>query len=109
VLLFIAVGRRLSDYGMTEQRYLMVLIGIWALVLAVFRLLRGSNFDLRLVPGVQVCEQDGQVWVRGEQADDSLRRRLLVLPESYLFAVVDGGEIVLNLTALAKGFTEVPK
>ncbi len=31
VLLFIAVGRRLADYGVTEQRYLMVLIGIWAL------------------------------------------------------------------------------
>jgi hypothetical protein len=52
VLLFIAVGRRLADYGVTEQRYLMVLIGVWALVLAILRLLRGANFDLRLVPGV---------------------------------------------------------
>ena len=52
VLLFIAVGRRLADYGVTEQRYLMVLIGVWALVLAILRLVRGANFDLRLVPGV---------------------------------------------------------
>ena len=52
VLLFIAVGRRLADYGVTEQRYLMVLIGIWALILAVIRVVRGGNFDLRLVPGV---------------------------------------------------------
>ena len=52
VLLFIAVGRRVADYGVTEQRYLMVLIGVWALILAVVRIVRGGNFDLRLVPGV---------------------------------------------------------
>ncbi len=52
VLLFIALGRRVADYGVTEQRYLMVLIGVWALILAIIRIVRGNNFDLRLVPGV---------------------------------------------------------
>ena len=52
VLLFIAVGRRIADYGVTEQRYLMVLIGVWALILAGIRIIRGRDFDLRLVPGV---------------------------------------------------------
>ncbi len=52
MLLFIAVGRRIADYGVTEQRYLMVLIGVWALILAGIRIMRGRNFDLRLVPGV---------------------------------------------------------
>ena len=52
VLLFLAVYRRISDYGVTEERYLMVLIGVWALVLAALRVTRGGNFDLRLVPGV---------------------------------------------------------
>jgi hypothetical protein len=52
VLLFIAVWRRISDYGVTDQRSLMVLIGVWALLLAGFRIIRGSDFDLRLVPGV---------------------------------------------------------
>jgi hypothetical protein len=52
ILLFIAVGRRIADDGVTEQRYLMVLIGIWALVLAVMRAVGGVNFDLRLVPAV---------------------------------------------------------
>jgi hypothetical protein len=51
-LLFIAVWRRIGDYGLTEQRYLMVLIGVWALILAVFRIAQGPRFDLRLVPGV---------------------------------------------------------
>jgi Domain of unknown function (DUF4153) len=52
ILLFIAVGRRIADYGVTEQRYLMVLIGVWALILAIMRAPRGVNFDLRLVPAV---------------------------------------------------------
>jgi hypothetical protein len=51
-LLFVAVSRRVADYGLTEQRYLMVLIGIWALILAAFRLAQGARFDLRLLPGV---------------------------------------------------------
>src|SRR4029079_13440818 len=52
VLLFVAVSRRIADYGLTEQRYLMVLIGVWALILAAFRLAQGARFDLRLLPGV---------------------------------------------------------
>jgi hypothetical protein len=51
-LLFIAVWRRIGDYGLTEQRYLMALIGVWALILAAFRIVQGARFDLRLVPGV---------------------------------------------------------
>ena len=30
----------------------MVLIGVWALILAGLRLTKGNNLDLRLVPGV---------------------------------------------------------
>jgi len=52
ILLFLAVYRRIADYGVTEDRYLMVLIGVWALALAIIRVTRGENFDLRLVPGV---------------------------------------------------------
>ncbi len=52
ILLFLAVYRRIADYGVTEDRYLMVLIGVWALTLAIIRVTRGENFDLRLVPGV---------------------------------------------------------
>jgi hypothetical protein len=52
VLLFIAVSRRIADYGLTEERYVMVLVGVWALILAGIRIVRGGDFDLRLVPGV---------------------------------------------------------
>ncbi|MGC1180867.1 MAG: DUF4153 domain-containing protein [Methyloceanibacter sp.] len=43
---------RIAAYGLTEQRYLIVLIGVWALILAVLRIWRARSFDLRLVPGV---------------------------------------------------------
>jgi hypothetical protein len=52
VLLFIAVSRRIADYGLTEERYLIVLIGVWAVLLAAIRVVRGGDFDLRLLPGV---------------------------------------------------------
>jgi hypothetical protein len=52
ILLFLAVYRRIADYGVTEDRYLMVLIGVWALALALIRVTRGADFDLRMVPGV---------------------------------------------------------
>ena len=52
VLLFVAVSRRIADYGLTEERYLIVLIGVWALLLAAIRVVRGGDFDLRLLPGV---------------------------------------------------------
>jgi Domain of unknown function (DUF4153) len=52
VLLFIAVSRRIADYGLTEERYMIVLVGVWALILAAIRIARGPDFDLRLLPGV---------------------------------------------------------
>jgi Domain of unknown function (DUF4153) len=52
LLLFLAAYTRVSAYGLTEQRYLIVLIGVWALILAVLRILRPEQFDLRLVPAV---------------------------------------------------------
>ena len=51
LLLFIAVFRRIADYGVTEPRYLIALVGVWALMLAVARIVSGERFDLRIVPG----------------------------------------------------------
>ena len=52
LLLFLAAYTRIAAYGLTEQRYLIVLIGVWALILAVLRIWRPLNFDLRLAPAV---------------------------------------------------------
>ena len=53
LLLFLAVYTRIAAYGLTEPRYAVVLIGIWALILAVWRMVRrGESFDLRVIPGL---------------------------------------------------------
>ena len=53
LLLFIAVYTRIAAYGLTEPRYAVVLIGVWALILAIWRMVRRSeNFDLRVIPGL---------------------------------------------------------
>lgn len=52
VMLFLAAYTRIEAYGLTEQRYLIVLIGVWAFILAVLRIWRPRNFDLRLAPAV---------------------------------------------------------
>jgi hypothetical protein len=53
LLLFLAVYTRIAAYGLTEPRYAVVLIGVWALILAVWRMVkRGENFDLRVIPGL---------------------------------------------------------
>lgn len=53
LLLFLAVYTRIAAYGLTEPRYAVVLIGIWALILAVWRMVRrDESFDLRVIPGL---------------------------------------------------------
>ena len=53
LLLFIAVYTRIAAYGLTEPRYAVVLIGVWALILAIWCMVRRSeNFDLRVIPGL---------------------------------------------------------
>lgn len=52
LLLFLAAYTRISAYGLTEQRYLIALIGVWALILACLRIWRPQNFDLRLAPSL---------------------------------------------------------
>jgi hypothetical protein len=48
-LLFIAIGLRLDDYGITVNRYAIVVLGIWLSVVAVyFAVLRGEN--IKLIP-----------------------------------------------------------
>ena len=51
LLLFLAAYTRIAAYGLTEQRYLIVLIGVWALILAILRISRPDRFDLRVIPG----------------------------------------------------------
>ncbi len=39
IVLFMAIGIRIHEYGVTEDRYLVVLFGVWLVVLAIYYLL----------------------------------------------------------------------
>jgi len=49
-LLFLAASKRISQYGVTEQRYLVVLAGLWLCAMAVWFLVRRSARDIRIIP-----------------------------------------------------------
>jgi len=48
-LLFVAVGRRIRDYGITEDRYFVVLIGAWILGISLYFTLSGKK-KITVVP-----------------------------------------------------------
>jgi hypothetical protein len=50
VVLFLALGRRVSDYGITEPRYVAIVYGIWLVTMvAYFALSKTKN--IRVIPG----------------------------------------------------------
>lgn len=48
LLLGVAIGRRISDYGLTEERYLILVLAVWLAVQAVWFL--SGRRNLRFVP-----------------------------------------------------------
>ncbi len=49
ILLFVAIGVRISTYGWTMDRYIVVLAGVWLIVLVASQSLQSWR-DLRLIP-----------------------------------------------------------
>ncbi|MFY0605690.1 MAG: DUF4153 domain-containing protein [Cyclobacteriaceae bacterium] len=48
VMLFLAIGIRIEDYGITINRYITVLLAIWLLLISLYFTFRGSN--IKVVP-----------------------------------------------------------
>ena len=48
-MLFIAVGKRIAQYGVTEQRYFVAALGVWILGIALYFLLRKAP-SIKTVP-----------------------------------------------------------
>lgn len=48
-LLFVAISRRISDYGVTELRYLVLLLGIWLLLNCLYFLFSKKD-DIKIIP-----------------------------------------------------------
>lgn len=49
VMLFLAVGRRISEYGLTEERYLALVLGAWLAGMVVYMALSRSK-SLKAIP-----------------------------------------------------------
>lgn len=48
-LLFVAVGRRINDYGLTEDRYLIAHLGMWLALMAAYFIFSKKD-DIRVIP-----------------------------------------------------------
>lgn len=49
VLLFIAIGKRVGDYGITEERYFVLLTGIWLAGISLYFIFSKKD-DIRAIP-----------------------------------------------------------
>ena len=50
VLLVISISVRINDYGMTEPRYAVALLGLWFLSVIVLTFIKKDNFQIKYVP-----------------------------------------------------------
>jgi Domain of unknown function (DUF4153) len=51
VLLVVGLWRRVSDYGMSPDRYAVALVAVWAAIVFLYLLLRRSRADMRVLIG----------------------------------------------------------
>ncbi len=49
VLLSLAIYRRVGEYGITELRYLVIMLAVWLFVIAVYFIVKG-NENIKLIP-----------------------------------------------------------
>lgn len=49
ILLFIAIMRRINDYGLTEARYVVLALGIWLAVVSLYFIISKKD-DIRFIP-----------------------------------------------------------
>ncbi|HTK85148.1 MAG TPA: DUF4153 domain-containing protein [Patescibacteria group bacterium] len=52
VMLFVSIGTRISEYGITEQRYAIVLVGLWFCAMVAAFISRREKLSPRLIPAV---------------------------------------------------------
>ena len=50
ILLGVAIGVRINDYGLTESRYGVVLLGIWFSSVAIITFIKKEQFHIKYVP-----------------------------------------------------------
>ena len=53
VVLFLAIGIRVNDYGITIERYIVILLGAWLLMMSMYFIISGKR-NIKLIP-VSLC------------------------------------------------------
>jgi len=49
VMLLAAVGQRISDYGITEKRYIVIIIGIWLFLISLYFIISKKD-NIKIIP-----------------------------------------------------------
>ncbi len=101
VLLVIAIWRRLSDYGVTPDRYGIVLVAIWIAFITIYLAFRRNRADIRaILGGLAILLLVGSVGPFGAYGltISSQVTRLQALLESN--GVLKDGKVVLPLRGL---------
>ncbi len=62
LLLFAAISRRISDYGVTEARFLVAHLGVWLFISSLYFIISGKD-DIRFIPGSLLVF--GLLWIPG--------------------------------------------
>ncbi len=50
ILLGLAIGIRINEYGITEARYAVVLLGLWFAIVAIVTVIKKEQFHIKYVP-----------------------------------------------------------
>lgn len=51
-VLFVAIGVRINDYGITESRYAIVLAGVWFTITTIIYLFRHDDYSMKFGPAI---------------------------------------------------------
>ncbi|NJL13009.1 MAG: DUF4153 domain-containing protein, partial [Microscillaceae bacterium] len=84
-LLFVAIGRRILDYGLTEPRYIVLVLAFWLLGLSLYFVLR-SQAEIRFIPislAVLMLLSAYGPWSASSVSEYSQLRRLDAIYKKY--------------------------
>lgn len=93
VVLWLAIGQRVEQYGVTEPRYFLTVLSLWLFGTALYYTLRRSN-DIRVIPGslaVVVLLTAGGPWSAAAVSRRSQLHRLTSLLTSS--GVLENGRV----------------
>jgi hypothetical protein len=62
VMLFVAIGIRIADFGITEQRYIVVMVAVWLTVITLMGLMKKDHYKIKMIPLVLAILSFFSLW-----------------------------------------------